>query len=59
MQREGFHPQTSKAKAKCSTLLECGTGKIKDTAKDDQNCAGDPCTTADDAQKCCKAGDLQ
>jgi hypothetical protein len=36
-------------KAKCSSLSSCGSGKVKDSSKDNTDCAGTTCTTAADA----------
>jgi len=49
---------TGATKAKCSTFessgQHCAMGMIPDPAKDNQDCAGNPCMDSVDAQTCCK-----
>eukprot|EP01047_Picozoa_sp_COSAG01_P023777 COSAG01_NODE_1447_length_10278_cov_47.625209_17_plen_406_part_01 len=45
---------TAVAKAKCSSLASCTAPKVKDSSKDNTDCAGTTCTTAADASTCCK-----
>jgi Cu/Zn superoxide dismutase len=46
-------PPHPSAPAKCSTLSSCTAPKVKDSSKDNMNCAGTSCSALVDTDTCC------